>query len=86
MAAGLRLADLLAGLSILIAEGCSNAGVAERLFISRCTAEHHVQHIYAKIGASARTGAAVPALVRHASQGLGRRHPPQALSANGRAR
>lgn len=44
---------------ILIAEGCSNAGVAERLFISRRTAEHHVQHIYAKIGVSTRAAAAL---------------------------
>ena len=38
----------------LIAAGCSNAEVAERLFISRRTAEHHAQHIYAKIGVSTR--------------------------------
>jgi response regulator RpfG family c-di-GMP phosphodiesterase len=43
----------------LIAEGCSNAEVAERLFISRRTAEHHVQHIYAKIGVSTRAAAAL---------------------------
>jgi DNA-binding CsgD family transcriptional regulator len=43
----------------LIAQGCSNAEVAERLFISRRTAEHHAQHIYAKIGVSTRAGAAL---------------------------
>jgi HD-GYP domain-containing protein (c-di-GMP phosphodiesterase class II) len=43
----------------LIAEGCGNAEVARRLFISRRTAEHHAQHIYAKIGVSTRAGAAL---------------------------
>jgi DNA-binding NarL/FixJ family response regulator len=43
----------------LIAEGLSNAEVAERLFISRRTAEHHAQHIYAKIGVSTRAAAAL---------------------------
>ena len=43
----------------LIAQGCSNAEVAERLFISRRTAEHHAQHIYAKIGVSTRAAAAL---------------------------
>jgi DNA-binding NarL/FixJ family response regulator len=33
--------------------------VAERLFISRRTAEHHAQHIYAKIGVSTRAAAAL---------------------------
>lgn len=48
----------------LIAQGCSNAEVAERLVISRRTAEHHAQHVYAKIGVSTRAGAALYA-VRH---------------------
>ncbi|MEY2478820.1 MAG: hypothetical protein QOG87_4135 [Actinomycetota bacterium] len=43
----------------LVAEGCSNAEVAERLFISRRTAEHHVQHVYAKVGVSTRAAAAL---------------------------
>lgn len=43
----------------LIAEGLSNAAVAERLFISRRTAEHHAQHVYAKIGVSTRAAAAL---------------------------
>ena len=43
----------------LIARGRSNAAVAERLFISRRTAEHHAQHIYAKIGVSTRAAAAL---------------------------
>jgi HD-GYP domain-containing protein (c-di-GMP phosphodiesterase class II) len=50
-----REVDVLA----LIAAGCTNGEVAERLFISRRTAEHHVQHIYAKIGASTRAAAAL---------------------------
>jgi HD-GYP domain-containing protein (c-di-GMP phosphodiesterase class II) len=46
----------------LIAHGCSNHQIAERLVISRRTAEHHVQHIYAKIGNSSRPAAAIFAL------------------------
>ena len=46
----------------LVAEGCSNREIAERLVISRRTAEHHVQSIYAKIGDSSRAAAAVFAL------------------------
>ena len=43
----------------LVAEGCSNPQIAERLYISRRTAEHHVQHIYTKIGVSSRAAAAL---------------------------
>jgi HD-GYP domain-containing protein (c-di-GMP phosphodiesterase class II)/DNA-binding CsgD family transcriptional regulator len=43
----------------LMAQGCTNAAIAERLFISRRTAEHHVQHVYTKIGASTRAAAAL---------------------------
>jgi len=38
----------------LLAHGLSNAQIADRLVISRRTAEHHVQHIYTKIGQSTR--------------------------------
>jgi HD-GYP domain-containing protein (c-di-GMP phosphodiesterase class II)/DNA-binding CsgD family transcriptional regulator len=41
----------------LLARGCSNAEIAARLVISRRTAEHHVQHIYTKIGVSSRAAA-----------------------------
>jgi HD-GYP domain-containing protein (c-di-GMP phosphodiesterase class II) len=43
----------------LVAQGASNAEIAERLVVSRRTAEHHVQHIYAKIGVSSRAAAAL---------------------------
>jgi HD-GYP domain-containing protein (c-di-GMP phosphodiesterase class II) len=46
----------------LVAEGCSNREVAKRLYISPRTADHHVQHIYAKIGVSSRAAAALFAL------------------------
>jgi len=46
----------------LVAQGCSNAQIAERLVISRRTAEHHVQHIYTKIGVSSRAAAALFAM------------------------
>src|SRR6266508_1127889 len=46
----------------LVARGLSNRQVAAALFISPRTAEHHVQHIYAKIGASTRAAAAMFAM------------------------
>ncbi len=41
----------------LLARGLANKAIARRLSISPRTAEHHVQHIYAKIGASTRAAA-----------------------------
>jgi HD-GYP domain-containing protein (c-di-GMP phosphodiesterase class II)/biotin operon repressor len=46
----------------LLSAACSNREIAERLHISRRTAEHHVQHIYSKIGVSTRSAAAFFAL------------------------
>lgn len=46
----------------LLAEGCSNRRIAERLHISRRTAEHHVQHIYTKVGVSNRASVALFAI------------------------
>jgi HD-GYP domain-containing protein (c-di-GMP phosphodiesterase class II) len=50
---------------ILLARGLSNRQIAERLVITPKTAGNHVEHIYAKIGASSRAGAAMFA-VQHA--------------------
>jgi HD-GYP domain-containing protein (c-di-GMP phosphodiesterase class II) len=46
----------------LIARGASYKAVADRLFISPKTAEHHVAHIYIKIGVSSRAAAALFAM------------------------
>jgi DNA-binding NarL/FixJ family response regulator len=46
----------------LLAEGLSNREIAERLFISPKTAEHHVSRIYAKLGVSTRAEAAAYAV------------------------
>jgi DNA-binding CsgD family transcriptional regulator len=48
----------------LLARGHSNPDIARRLVISRRTAEHHVQHVYAKVGVSSRAAATLFA-VRH---------------------
>jgi HD-GYP domain-containing protein (c-di-GMP phosphodiesterase class II) len=47
---------------VLLARGCTNREISERLVISTRTAEHHVQHIYEKIGLSTRAGATMFAL------------------------
>jgi HD-GYP domain-containing protein (c-di-GMP phosphodiesterase class II) len=49
----------------LIARGASYKDVAGRLSISPKTAEHHVAHIYAKIGVSSRAAAALFAMEHH---------------------
>jgi DNA-binding CsgD family transcriptional regulator len=49
----------------LVARGYGNAEIGERLRISRRTAEHHVQHIYTKIGVSSRAAAALYAVEHH---------------------
>jgi HD-GYP domain-containing protein (c-di-GMP phosphodiesterase class II) len=53
------LSDREVEVARLVAAGCSNAEIATRLVISRRTAEHHVQHIYAKVGRSSRAGLAL---------------------------
>jgi DNA-binding CsgD family transcriptional regulator len=42
----------------LLAEGLTNTQIAERLFVSSRTAEHHVEAIFAKLGVSTRKEAA----------------------------
>lgn len=46
----------------LLADGLSNRDIAERLVISPRTAEHHVQDVYTRIGASTRAAAALFAM------------------------
>jgi predicted ATPase/DNA-binding CsgD family transcriptional regulator len=46
----------------LIVDGCSNAEIGERLFISARTAQTHVTNILAKLGVSTRTQAAALAI------------------------
>jgi HD-GYP domain-containing protein (c-di-GMP phosphodiesterase class II) len=46
----------------LMARGLSNRQIGEQFTISPRTAEHHVQHIYTKLGVSSRAAAAVLAM------------------------
>jgi len=46
----------------LVARGLSNPQIADALVVSRRTAEHHVQDVYAKIGVSSRASAALFAM------------------------
>jgi DNA-binding NarL/FixJ family response regulator len=48
----------------LLAEGLSNERIADRLYISRRTAEHHVSNILTKLGLSSRSEAAAYAVRR----------------------
>ena len=41
----------------LVADGRTAGEIATQLFISPRTAEHHIQHIYTKIGVSSRAAA-----------------------------
>jgi DNA-binding NarL/FixJ family response regulator len=46
----------------LAAKGFTTKEIAERLFISAKTADHRIQHVYAKIGVSTRAAAALWAI------------------------
>jgi DNA-binding CsgD family transcriptional regulator len=50
-----READVLR----LAARGLTTQRIADRLYISTKTADHHIQHIYRKIGVSTRAAAAL---------------------------
>jgi DNA-binding CsgD family transcriptional regulator len=46
----------------LAAKGLTTSQIADRLYISPKTADHHIQHIYGKIGVSTRAAAALWAI------------------------
>jgi DNA-binding CsgD family transcriptional regulator len=46
----------------LAAKGLTTQAIADRLFISPKTTDHHIQHIYNKIGVSTRAAAALWAI------------------------
>ena len=46
----------------LAARGLTTQEIADRLFISPKTADHHIQHIYSKINVSTRAAAALWAM------------------------
>jgi DNA-binding NarL/FixJ family response regulator len=56
----------------LLAEGCSNAEIAQRLYISRRTAEHHVARILSKLGLRKRAEVAAYALRQQTHKSVAR--------------
>jgi DNA-binding CsgD family transcriptional regulator len=46
----------------LAAKGLTTQAIADRLFISPKTADHHIQHVYTKIEVSTRAAAALWAI------------------------
>jgi DNA-binding NarL/FixJ family response regulator len=65
-------AEQIAGLSErelevlrLLARGHSNRQMARQLTISERTVDHHIRHIYAKIGVSTRAAATMFAMQHH---------------------
>jgi DNA-binding CsgD family transcriptional regulator len=46
----------------LAAKGLTTQEIADRLYISPKTADHHIQHLYTKIGVSTRAAAALWAM------------------------
>ncbi len=50
----------------LVAQGLTTREIADRLFISPKTADHHIQHVYTKIGVSSRAAAALWAFQHNA--------------------
>ena len=46
----------------LAAQGLTTSAIAEKLYISAKTADHHIQHVYTKIGISTRGAAALWAM------------------------
>ena len=46
----------------LAAKGLTTQQIADRLYISLKTADHHIQHVYTKIGVSTRSAAALWAM------------------------
>ncbi len=56
------LTDREAEVLRLTARGLTTREIADRLYISPKTADHHIQHVYTKIGVSTRAASALWAM------------------------
>jgi DNA-binding CsgD family transcriptional regulator len=69
----------------LVARGCANREIADRLIVSRGTVRTHVERVLAKLGATSRTEAAVRAIAEGLLVWVGGQPPPPPARPGGKS-